>query len=52
MKTYEVAWSEIDRRGNIITKRKAFSNKKAFEKFLAAVAEKDNFHSFYGTREF
>lgn len=47
---FEVAWREFDRNDTIVTKTKEFSSKKAMDRFIDRIKEKDNFYEIYGTR--
>ena len=40
---FEVAWKEIDRKGRIVSKRKAFASFAARERFVVKLVEKDSF---------
>ena len=40
---FEVVWHEIDRKGLIVSKRKAFASSAARERFIGKLAEKDSF---------
>lgn len=40
---FEVAWHEIDRKGLIVSKRKAFASSAARERFIGKLVEKDSF---------
>lgn len=46
----EVAWIEINRKGELVTKRKNFKNETAAQKFVEKLVEKDNFYSILATR--
>ena len=43
---FEVAWKEIDRKGMIVSKRKAFASAAARDRFAVKVSEKDSFYRF------
>ena len=47
----ELGWYEFNRHDQSIFKRKEFPTPEALQKFAAKLAEKDNFHQFYGTRD-
>lgn len=46
----EVAWMEINRKGEVVTKRKSFNSQAAAQKFIEKLFEKDNFYSIVATR--
>lgn len=41
---YELAWQEIDRKGYIINKRKAFKSSRARTAFVEKLLEKNSFY--------
>ena len=41
---YEIAWQEIDRKGNIVSKRRAFKSGSACAHFAEKLVEKDSFY--------
>ena len=47
---YEVAWQEINKKYEIVTKRKSFTTQKALEKFIEKLIDKDNLYQILGTR--
>ena len=44
MSAFEIAWEEITRSGNIVTKRRAFKTPEARENFIDKLIEKDSFY--------
>lgn len=46
---YELAWQEIDRKGNIISKRRAFKSSRARTAFAEKLLEKSSFYRTLGT---
>ncbi len=42
--TYSVRWSELDKKGYIVTKEKFFNTSKSLDLFLEKLENKDNFH--------
>ncbi len=47
---YEVAWKEINSRGRIVCKRKAFRSSCALDTFVDNLIEKDTFYEIIGYR--
>lgn len=47
---YELAWREINKAGNIVTKRKEFKTKEAMDKHIDKLCESGNLYEIYGTR--
>jgi len=47
---YEVAWQEINKNFQIVTKRKSFKTEAARDRFVDKLFEKDNFYSLIGIR--
>ena len=41
---YEIAWQEIDHRGTIVSKRRAFKSSSARATFAEKLIEKDSFY--------
>lgn len=41
---YEIAWQEIDRKGNVVSKRRAFKSNSARATFAEKLTEKDSFY--------
>lgn len=50
MNTYEIAWQEFSRKGEIVTKTKEFKTETALQKFAAKLEDKDNFYRIVATR--
>lgn len=48
---FEVAWTEFNRKDEVILRRKEFKSEKAMLKFIDKISESDNFCEFYGTRK-
>ncbi len=48
---YGVKWTEFDKRDRLVTKEKFFKTKKAYDKFIEKLEDKDNFYEIIGTRE-
>ena len=48
---YEVAWREINRKGEFVVKRKSFASAKARERFIEKLMEKDSFDCLFGVRD-
>ncbi len=48
---HEVAWLEINRKDEIVSKRKVFKTEVAAQKFVEKLAEKDNFYQILGYRK-
>ena len=48
--TYEVAWKEFSRSGQLVTKRKEFKTEAAMQKFIEKLYTKDSFYMIFGTR--
>lgn len=46
----EIVWIEINRKGELVTKRKSFATEAAARKFVEKLMERDNFHSILATR--
>jgi hypothetical protein len=46
----EVAWTEINRKNEIVSKRKEFKTEAAMQKFIDKLVEKDNFYAIIATR--
>ena len=46
---HEVTWNEINRKDQIVAKRKSFKTSKAMEKFIEKLVEKDNFYGILAT---
>lgn len=48
--TYEVAWQEFSKSGQIVTKRKEFKTEAAMQRFIEKLFDKDSFYRILGTR--
>lgn len=47
----EMAYQEINKRGEIVMKRKTFKTYEAMDKFIEKLEDKGTLYSVYGTRE-
>ena len=47
---YQVAWKEINSKGRIVCKRKAFKSSSALDTFIDILIEKDTFYEIIGYR--
>lgn len=46
----EVAWVEINKKDELVTKSRTFKTEEAAKKFIEKLTEKDNFYSILATR--
>lgn len=46
---HEVTWNEVNKKDQIVTKRKSFKTAQALEKFIEKLVEKDNFYGILAT---
>lgn len=47
---YEVTWTEINRKDQLVTKRKSFKTEAAMQKYIEKLVEKDNYYGNLATR--
>lgn len=46
----EIAWTEFNKSGNLVTKRKTFKTEALMKKFIEKLMEKDGFYQILATR--
>lgn len=46
----EIAWQEVNKKDQVVTKRKEFKTEAAFQRFIEKLYNKDNFLGVIGVR--